>query len=478
MPNTLFIGRKQELDKLNSLFKKKSASLVVVRGRRRIGKSTLIQQFGKQCTFYQFSGLAPTQATTAQVERDEFARQLSSATGLPEIRADDWSKLFQLLATKCEKGKIVVFFDEISWMGSKDPNFLSKIKNAWDIYFKQNPQLILVLCGSVSVWIEENILKSTGFVGRISLNMVLNELTLPESSQFLDNIGFRGPPTEKFKILSVIGGVPKYLEEVNPALRADKNIKELCFDSSGILFREFNDIFADLFSKRSKLYQEIVTSLMDGDADLNEICEITGIPKGGNMSHYLEDLILSGFITRNYTWHLKDNTESRLSRYRLSDNYIRFYLKYIDKNLKKIENRHFQNVDLYTLPGWDGIMGLQFENLVLKNRRAIIEKLMISENEILSDNPFFQRKTAMQPGCQIDYLIHTRFNNLYVCEIKFSAREISSSIIEEISEKIKRLKVPRGFSIRPVLIHVNGVSDSVARNTFFDKIIDFSELLK
>ncbi len=153
-------------------------------------------------------------------------------------------------------------------------------------------------------------------------------------------------------------------------------------------------------------------------------------------------------------------------------------MKYIEKNLKKIEHGHFQDVDLYTLPGWDGIMGLQFENLALKNRKAVIEKLMISENEILSDNPFFQRKTAMQPGCQIDYLIHTRFNNLYVCEIKFSMREISSSIISEMSEKIKRLKVPRGFSIRPVLIHVNGVSDSVARSTFFDKIIDFSELLK
>lgn len=74
---------------------------------------------------------------------------------------------FGILAQQSQKGKIVLILDEISWMGSKDPTFLAKLKTAWDLYFKNNPQLVLILCGSISSWIEENILSSTGFLGRI-----------------------------------------------------------------------------------------------------------------------------------------------------------------------------------------------------------------------------------------------------------------------------------------------------------------------
>lgn len=94
------------------------------------------------------------------------------------------------------------------------------------------------------------------------------------------------------------------------------------------------------------------------------------------------------------------------------------------------------------------------------------------------DGPFFQTSTIRQSGCQIDYMIQTRFHNLYICEIKFSKDPIGIKVIEEMEEKIKRLKVPKRFSIRPVLVHVNGVEDRVLDEGYFDKIIDFSKLLE
>ena len=471
-----FIGRRNELDDLKLLLQKKTASLVVMQGRRRIGKSRLVQEFGKNHRFFQFTGFPPTSTTTAQSQRDEFTHQLSTATTLPNIMADDWSKVFLLLAKEAEHGRVVILLDEISWMGSKDPDFLGKLKTVWDIYFKKNPQLILILCGSVSVWIEKNILQSTGFLGRISLVFTLKELPLKDCNQFLmQNESISA--YEKFKILSVTGGVPRYLEEIQPSLSAEENIKRLCFTKKGILFREFNDIFSDLFSKRSDVYKAIVGALVDGSAEYNDICEKLHMPKSGHLSHMLTELIQSGFISRDYTWHLQSGIESRLSHYRLSDNYLRFYLKYIEKNQRKIEADHFDGRSIATLPGWDGMMSLQFENLVLKNRKQIWEMLHIYPEDILSDNPFFQRTTTKTPGCQIDYLIHTRFNTLYVCEIKFSKHEISKDIISEIQEKINRLKRPKGFSCRPVLIQVNGVADSVLESGFFYKIIDFSQLL-
>jgi hypothetical protein len=122
-------------------------------------------------------------------------------------------------------------------------------------------------------------------------------------------------------------------------------------------------------------------------------------------------------------------------------------------------------------------MGLQFENLILNNRKLLWNKLHIHPEEIRSDNPFFQRKTVRAPGCQIDYLIQTKFNNLYICEIKFSKNEIGPGVIKEIQQKIDTLKSPKNFSCRPVLIQVNGVTDAVLESDYFNKIVDFSELL-
>ena len=123
-------------------------------------------------------------------------------------------------------------------------------------------------------------------------------------------------------------------------------------------------------------------------------------------------------------------------------------------------------------------MGLQFENLVLNNHATVLRLLDIKTEEVIADNPFFQRATSRQQGCQIDYLIQTKFNTLYVCEIKFSKNPIGMNVVTAIQEKIKRLKVPRYMSCRPVLIHVNGVTDDVRHADYFAHMIDFSLLLE
>lgn len=189
----------------------------------------------------------------------------------PQVMANDWSDLFFSLARETKEGRVVILFDEISWMGTKDPDFLGKLKNAWDMQLKKNAELILILCGSISTWIEENILKSTGFMGRLSLVLDLEELSMQECNQLLTTIGFRGSAYEKFKLLSVMGGIPRYLEEINPSELADENIKKTCFTKKGVLFREFKEIFLDIFTRRSEMYKKIVDILVDGDKKFSEI---------------------------------------------------------------------------------------------------------------------------------------------------------------------------------------------------------------
>lgn len=467
-----FIGRKRELRMLTELFKKKSSSLVVIRGRRRIGKSRLSQEFAHKIPHYVFSGLPPTSGITAADQREEFARQLQREMNIPLPRADDWGDLFWHLAEHTQKGKVVVVLDEISWMGSKDPTFLGKLKTAWDLYFKNNPQLILILCGSISSWIEENILSSTGFMGRISLDIILEELPLHECNEFWNAEQTRVSAFDKLKVLSVIGGIPRYLEEILPSQSAESNIQRLCFQKEGFLFSEFERIFSDLFSARSTTYKTIVERLADGPCELKDIYEALGVEKSGVVSGYMEDLVTAGFVSHDFTWHLKTGIDSKLSHYRLKDNYLRFYLKYIEPNRKRIEKQ-----GLRQLPHWQSVIGLQFENLVLSNRKAIQQILRIDPSEIVNDNPFFQRKTITNPGCQIDYMIQTKFGTCYLCEIKFYNREITTHVIDDVRQKIRSLVLPKSISVRPVLIHVNGVDESVSESDFFSAIIDFNDLL-
>lgn len=362
-------------------------------------------------------------------------------------------------------------------MAFDDPTFLAKLKTAWDDYFSKNPELTLILCGSVSSWIRDNIINDTAFLGRITLDMSLDELPLNVCNEFWGAQKEKISAYEKLKLLSVTGGVPRYLELIKPNLTAEENIRQMCFIKESMLVKEFKHIFVDIFGKRSPIYESIVGHLVSGKKTADELSNLQKVSYTGTFSGYLNDLTQAGFITQDYTWSLKSGKISKLNYYRLKDNFLRFYLKYILPNKERINKGHFEECNIASLDGWQTILGLQFENLVLNNYKRIIEILNIKQENIIFDNPFFQRKTARQTGVQIDYLIQTKFNTVYLCEIKFHRNKIKTNIIDEVEKKIKALSLPRNMSIRPVLIHVNGVCDEVIDQQYFCEIIDFSELL-
>lgn len=470
-----FIGRQTELQQLFDLIDKKTASFVVVKGRRRIGKSRLIKEFSKHFDlFYSFTGIAPDENTTSEDQLDEFCRQTARVFKAPFAKYYDWSDALWAVGERVKTGKTLLLFDEISWMGSYDATFLGKIKNFWDLQLKENNHLIFIVCGSASAWIEQNIMSSTGFVGRVSFTLTLDELPLSDCNAFWPkNIA----AYEKFKILAITGCIPKYLEEIDPKQPAEENIKKLCFQKGGFLVNEFEQIFSDIFMRKSEFYKKIVRILSHGTKEQCEICATLNTKRLGRIPEYLWELELAGFITRDHTWNLQTGQDIESSKYRLSDNYLRFYLKYIEKNLPKINRKAFDIKSLTSLPEWYCIMGLQFENLVLNNRKSLHGLLKIKPEDIICENPFFQHKTNRIPGCQIDYMIQTKFHTLYICEIKFSQSAISTSVIQEVQAKIDALKAPKGFSYRPVLIHVNGVTDEVIDGDYFSAIIDMGELL-
>lgn len=475
----MFIGRNAELQILKDLKKKKTASLICVLGRRRIGKSSLIEEFGKSFSrFISIQGLGPEEASSMSDQLEHFAEKISEHFNSRKEHFNNWSEAFSHLASKTAKGESLILLDEISWMGRGDPLFSSRIKEAWDTKFKKNNKLILVLCGSVSSWINENILSNTGFEGRISSEINLTELTLLEINEFWKRHHYQMGSFEKIQILSITGGVPKYLEEVLKTQTAEKNILRLCYEKNGLLFNDFKKIFKDILGRRTKNLEKIVRICLEKKVTPKELALAMKVPLNGDLIEAINILELSGFVNRDYYFNPNGNV-SRLSHIRIKDNYLRFYLKYIEplstyilKGGKKIES-------LNDIKGWSSIMGLQFENLILHNRSLVLKQLDIKSSQLISAAPYTQnKKTTNKGACQIDLLIHTQLDIFYLCEIK-CRKVIDASVIAEVKQKVSVLQVPKRSSLKTVLIYEGEISaiNKEKFENYFYKLISFTDLL-
>lgn len=476
---THFIGREAELNKILELKKKNSSNLIVLMGRRRIGKSTLIDEAsGRYKNYLSIAGLAPRDKIDNISQLRNFHAQLQEKFSKIIPPFFDWYTALTHLAHLTKHGEWLILLDEISWMGAYDNDFPGQIKVVWDKYFKKNDSLTLVLCGSVSSWIDKNLLKNADFVGRVSLQMTLEELPLRTCNEFWASKKNQISSLEKLKILSVTGGVPKYLEEIILSKTAEDNILRLCFTPEGPLFNEFDKIFNEIFLKRNITYNRIVRKLADKKSSTSDLAKALKLQPNGDFSECLNNLEISGFIKKDFTYDLKGK-KMGATRYRLKDNYLRFYFKYIEPNKAKILNKNFNFESVYQFSNWEVTLGFQFENLILQNLSELYKILEIKSFNVVAANPYFQKKTARTKGaCQIDILITTEHKTIYICELKVRDK-IESSLIKEVQKKIKALQLPRGYSIRPILIYEGELSEKIEYELkgFFHQLISFSEFL-
>jgi len=472
----LYVGRERETAEFLQLRRKRTASLVVCQGRRRIGKTTFVRKCAERFDhFLAFEGLAPRPGMTPSEQLDAFAEQLARQTELPKLELGAWPAAFQVLSTVLpSSGWTVLLLDEISWMAIGDPDFAGHLKMAWDGLFSRRSRLVLVLCGSVSSWIDRNILDSTGFVGRCSRQFELGPLDLSSCNRFWH--GRAASVAEKLRILAVTGGVPRYLEEVDPSESAEQNVRRLCFDPGGLLRHEFDQIFHGIFSRRAASYRSIVATLADGPRTVSETSAHLRRGRGGSLSEALEDLTRAGFIARDVSFDPPTGrVRPRALRYRLSDNYVRFYLKYVAPRREQIDKGLLRSTPLESVIAWDAIMGLQFENLMLGSFDTIRTRLGLEGVPILNAGAWIQRATRRRRGCQIDLMITTR-HAVYVIEVKLR-RAIDISVLDEVRTKVDRLRLPAGLSVRTGLVYAGDLHRGVTESDYFDHLIPVAELL-
>lgn len=474
----MFIGRDQELKDLAGFWGRDLGVLVTCRGRRRIGKSTLIAEFASRSAkkFISIVGLAPRKGMTDARQRQNFCEKVAEYADREYVEAKTWSKAFrQLDALLGDGGRTVVLLDEISWMGGYDPDFAGYFKEAWDGYLHRHRDLIVVLCGSVSAWIAENILNATGFVGRDSFDIELNELSLADSVKLFGPQSDRLSTTEKLDLLSLTGGVPKYLEEVRPELSVDENYRRLCFLPRSLLFREFEETFSEVFGIRVATRGRILRLLQDGGLSSSELAAREGKTPNGSYANVLRDLQFAGFVAEDSGLSPLTGKPIKQPRYRIKDNYARFYLKNIEPRSVAIRAGLFSFASLEQLNGWDSILGLQFQNMILNHVSDLFPHLGLEQSLVLSAAPYVQNSTKRNRGCQIDLLIRTE-RMLMVVEIK-RKKQIGHDIIAEVEEKVRRLRYDRRLSIRTALVYDGHLSASVPADRYFDFIVPADELL-
>lgn len=468
-----FYGRSRELGQLESIAELPGARLIVIKGRRRIGKSRLAMELGKrhpERRTYYLTGVPPRQAGSAEAVLDDFAGQISRVFGIPRPNAKKWDELLWHIADRVKGGNAILILDEINWLGRNDPDFSSRIWLLWETELSKLDKFILILSGSLTGWIDDKFSSNTGYVGRISWNKTLQELPIPEAKQFFGKRNERLSAAERLKLLMITGGVPRYLEEIKASETADENIRRLCFTPGGLLVNEYDQLLNDLFQRKNKSFRRIIEALAERPMTLAKLHRKLEMSKSGVLSARVTELEKAGFLSRFHTWDTHTGEAGNQYKIRVTDNYVRFYLKCILPYAEEIEAEE----DVFP-SNMASMLGYQFENLVLKNRRLLLHALKIQNSEIVKQGPYFQNAGTKQKGCQIDYLIQTR-QALFVIEIKFLNEPIGPKVLRAVREKERRLSKPKGLSVRPVLVHVNGVMESVRQADYFDKIIDFGEL--
>jgi len=475
---TNFFGRGDILNDLDALWQKKVSSLVTCRGRRRIGKSTLIRKFAQDsgARFIKIEGLRPEAEFSNEDELRAFAEQLALQSEDSGELPKNWLAAFKRLADQIDGRRTVVLLDEVSWMAYYDKRFAATLKIAWDNLMKDSPRLILVVCGSVSTWVKENIIDNKAYYGRRSLDIVVPELPLKECVRFWGDRTERISMLEILDVLSVTGGVPRYLEEVIPSQTAAENIRRMAFSPNSILRRDFDEMFTDVITRLPKLTAQVLGALVDQPLTSSEVVKRLGIDKCGRVAEALSQLVESGIVSRDVGRNPETGDEIRERRYRLSDNYSRFYLKCVKPAVRTIDADAFALVRLTQLDGWNTILGLAFENLIVNHYREILPFLHLSDALVYSAAPYRKVSKKKGDGYQIDLLLQTRRSQCIV-EVK-RQRSIGAGIIKEVSAKVGKLRHSPDCSVRAALVYEGSLDDTVAADGYFDAIVPFRKIVE
>lgn len=468
----MFVGRNAFVKKLSAAYENEKSSLTVVYGRRRIGKSELIKHFGKNKNLFYFEGLEGG-STRAQIQLfHKKMMQFFPKENLSLYQFKTWDDVFQIFTelVKKDKTKMVIVFDEFQWMAAKQSKLVSMIKIFWDQHWK-SMNLMMILCGSVAHYMALKVIKSKALYGRIDTVIQLPPLTIKEGFLFFKRVHKQ----EALKYFLIFGTIPKYLELIDLKKSFEENMINLFFIEKSYFLEEIEKIFFSQF-KEVKNYQLIIKKLIQNNLSQEEISKVLKMKSGGGVKNYISNLENAHFISAIH--NLAQETKRGL-KYSVSDEYLKFYFKFIELNVSQIQKGYGKAIFNEKIKNtWLPWIGYSFESFCVKSHKEISEHLAFYD-KVIDQGKFFTKEKEKGTNVQFDLVYDLSHQRCVVFEIKYN-QQVDKKIIFETENKIEKIKDHSFFrnkTIETGLIYIGQLDPHIQKSGYFNYLLNFEELM-
>lgn len=460
------IGRKEEINKLAQFLNSSKSEFIAIYGRRRVGKSYLVEEVYKDKIAFRAIGAFikdKDERTYKQIQLDHFYESLIDS-GMPEDaqRPTNWREAFRLLKKYLEglrTKRRVVFLDELPWLaGPQSSEMITELGYFWNSWADRQRNIVLVVCGSATSWMLDNVIRDYGGLhGRLTGTIRLLPFTLNECELYYKKHGFHLSRYEMAVSYMAFGGIPYYLDRMDREKNLSENIDDFFFKDDKI-HQEFKDVYTGLYAT-SERYVDVVKTLGTKFYGMTrrELADAIGIELGGTFSKILDNLHESG-ITREYPRYGKERVETV---YQLKDFFSLFYMHFIHGKGTGAGNwRTIQRTP--TFYTW---AGNTFEMLCIEHLEQIKEALRIAT---ISRNYCWSGKGPNGSAAQIDLVLEWKGERTdYLCEMKFSEHEfvIDKQYENELANKIDAFLASKQHtkthSVQLVMVTTEGVQRGV-----------------
>ncbi len=472
----LLVGRKNEINQLKSIMASKEAEFVVVYGRRRVGKTFLVNTFFNDSYAFKLTGLAKKskrdQLTnfTASLNRYGNGKKFTK----PRTWYEAFDKLRELLEANHSKGKRVVFIDELPWIDTRGSNLIPALEHFWNDWAVTQNDMVLIVCGSATSWITRKILKNRGGLhNRVTQKLYIRPFTLAECKEYIHSRGLEMDDKEVAECYMIMGGIPYYLKSLRRGASLAQNVDEMFFAERGRLDDEFDALYNSLFEK-SENYIKVVEALSTKNKGLTreEILQATKLEMNGHFSKLLQNLIDCDFI-RCYKGF---GNKARKGIYQLIDPFTLFYYKFIKKFGHS--DKPFWQYQMGTRQH-DTWAGLAFEQLCLNHHQQIEKALGISG--IITQVYSWTTPSDAMEKAQIDLIIQRADKVINVCEMKFYEGKYTMKVkdYEDMERRIRIFRETRDIhkAIHPVLVTTYGLTHNKYSH-LFQNVITLKDLFE
>jgi AAA+ ATPase superfamily predicted ATPase len=485
------IGRKREIGIFKKILASEQAEFLAVYGRRRVGKTFLIQQCSKDAGFYfECTGIKDGKLQ-AQLENfiEVFAKRFYP--GLTLQRPKSWKEAFQLLTDQVEKMpqlKLIIFFDELPWLASRRSEFMETLDHFWNTKWVHFSNLKLITCGSAASWMLNNLINAKGGLhNRITRSILLEPFTLEETKEFLESKNVSLSNNHILSLYLIMGGIPYYLNHIDRSKSISQNINEICFKKDGLLYGEFPRLFKSLF-EAAELNLQIVKEIAKHRYGISftSLVENMGKKAGGRFKERLEELEATGFIQG----FLPYGKNKRGHFYKVIDEYTFFYLRWIEELVSgKILPKGIDYWEkIRKSPAWFSFAGYAFESVCYKHTDKIIEALNLSGIGCFVSHWQHRAKRANKAnmeigqGAEIDLLLDRSDDAITICEIKYTSspfvidKTVAKNLMQKTEVFQKQTKTPKQLFI--AIITAVGLTENIWTKELAVDSVSLDDLFK